>query len=80
MCFRPAELSKPVPCPSCGKKIPTMAGVRQKKCPFCKTELPEPTINCPMCGHANNAESKVCVNCGFNGKPGSSKVNKQSAI
>jgi len=51
MCFRPANLSKPVVCPNCGKKIPTMAGIRQKKCPFCKTELPEETITCPECGH-----------------------------
>jgi hypothetical protein len=50
-----------------------MAGVRQKKCPFCKTDLPEPTEKCPEYGAINKADAKVCVSCGFNGKPGSGK-------
>lgn len=41
MCFRPASLSKPTICPNCGKKIAAMAGIKQKVCPFCKTELPK---------------------------------------
>ncbi|SMC37662.1 hypothetical protein [Sporomusa malonica] len=43
MCFRPASLSKPVECPNCGKKVAAMAGIKQKKCPFCQTELPTDT-------------------------------------
>ncbi len=41
MCFRPASLSKPVECPNCKKKIAAMAGIKQKKCPFCGTPLPD---------------------------------------
>ncbi len=40
MCFRPAGVSKPVECPNCKKKIAAIGGINQKKCPFCKTELP----------------------------------------
>lgn len=39
MCFRPAEAAKPVTCPSCGKRIPVVGGVKLKACPFCKTDL-----------------------------------------
>ena len=41
MCFRPASATKPIECPSCGKKIPVVGGVKQKKCPFCKVEIPQ---------------------------------------
>lgn len=43
MCFRPASLSKPTECPNCKKKVSAMAGIKQKKCPFCGTELPTDT-------------------------------------
>lgn len=39
MCFRPPEISKPQVCPSCGRKIGVIDGVKQKVCPFCKTPL-----------------------------------------
>ncbi len=79
MCFRPAEITKPVECPNCGRKVPTMAGIRQKKCPFCKTELPEETIPCPHCGVDQPISNKVCGNCGFNGKPNSGDPDKKKA-
>jgi CDGSH iron-sulfur domain-containing protein 3 len=41
MCFRPAGVSKPQECPNCHKKLAQLGGVKQKKCPFCKTELTE---------------------------------------
>lgn len=77
MCFRPATLSKPVECPKCGKKVSSMAGIRQKKCPFCGTELPKETIPCPHCGVQQPATNKVCGNCGFNGRPGSGDPAKR---
>ncbi|HZK56662.1 MAG TPA: hypothetical protein VFC84_21100 [Desulfosporosinus sp.] len=40
MCFRPAAVSKGVECPNCKKKLAAIGGVQQKKCPFCKTEIP----------------------------------------
>jgi predicted amidophosphoribosyltransferase len=76
MCFRPSSVDMTVICPGCGKKVSSMGGIRQKKCPFCKTELLEPKVKCPECGSENPISNKVCVNCGFNGKPGSGKVNK----
>ena len=39
MCFRPASATKSVECPNCGKKFPVVGGVKQKKCPICKTDL-----------------------------------------
>jgi hypothetical protein len=39
MCFRPGAAAKPIECPKCGKKIPIIGGVVQKKCPFCKVEF-----------------------------------------
>jgi len=39
MCFRPAAASKPIDCPTCGKKVVVIGGVKQKKCPHCGTEL-----------------------------------------
>ena len=39
MCFRPATATKSVECPKCGKKFPVVGGVKQKKCPICKTDL-----------------------------------------
>jgi phage FluMu protein Com len=41
MCFRPAGVSKPQECPNCHKKLASLGGVKQKKCPFCKTDLTE---------------------------------------
>jgi phage FluMu protein Com len=41
MCFRPGGVAKPIECPNCGKKIPIVGGVVQKKCPFCKTVFTE---------------------------------------
>jgi predicted amidophosphoribosyltransferase len=40
MCFRPGGVAKPQECPNCKKKIASIGGVKQKVCPFCKTELP----------------------------------------
>ncbi|NLM20372.1 MAG: hypothetical protein GX207_01300 [Peptococcaceae bacterium] len=47
MCFRPPSAAKPVECPNCKKKIPVVGGVKQKVCPFCKTELPTETPDKP---------------------------------
>jgi len=41
MCFRPGGVEKPQECPNCGKKLVALGGVKQKKCPFCKTSLEE---------------------------------------
>lgn len=43
MCFRPTSAAKAVECPNCGKKLPVVGGVKQKRCPFCKTDLPDET-------------------------------------
>lgn len=45
MCFRPSEATKAVVCPNCGKKLPVVGGVKQKKCPFCKVELTDESNN-----------------------------------
>ena len=42
MCFRPASANKPVVCPNCKKKLAAIGGVKQKICPFCKTDLTTP--------------------------------------
>ena len=39
MCFRPGSVAKPIECPSCGKKLPVIGGVKQTKCPICKADL-----------------------------------------
>lgn len=41
MCFRPPSATKSVECPNCKRKFPIVGGVKQKKCPMCKTELIE---------------------------------------
>ncbi|WP_321365371.1 hypothetical protein [uncultured Desulfuromusa sp.] len=41
MCFRPGGVEKAQECPKCGKKLVALGGVKQKKCPFCKTSLEE---------------------------------------
>jgi len=45
MCFRPASATKAVECPNCKKKLATIAGIKQKICPFCKTPIPADTVN-----------------------------------
>ncbi len=48
MCFRPTEVKEVPVCPNCGKKVPIVGGVRQKKCPFCHAEMPAaPAANAP---------------------------------
>jgi phage FluMu protein Com len=47
MCFRPTAAGKPMECPICGKKVPVIGGVVQKKCPFCKTEFTEDMFKKP---------------------------------
>lgn len=39
MCFRPATIDEVQVCPSCGKQLRVIKGIKQKECPFCKTEL-----------------------------------------
>jgi len=39
MCFRPGSAAKPIECPSCGKKLAVVAGIKQTKCPLCKADL-----------------------------------------
>jgi NMD protein affecting ribosome stability and mRNA decay len=39
--------------------------------------LPESTIPCPECGVQMPESSKVCGNCGFNGRPGSGDPAKR---
>lgn len=41
MCFRPTSAAKAIECPNCNKKLPVVGGVKQKKCPFCGTALPQ---------------------------------------
>jgi predicted amidophosphoribosyltransferase len=77
MCFRPAQLTKPIVCSNCGKKITPMSGMKMTKCPYCKTDFPEETIPCPECGVEQPITQKVCANCGFNGKPGSGDPAKR---
>ncbi|QEM67029.1 hypothetical protein FO488_01880 [Geobacter sp. FeAm09] len=46
MCFRPAGVNKPQECPNCHKKLASIGGVKQKICPFCKTDLTvEPKVD-----------------------------------
>ncbi len=47
MCFRPASASKPIECPSCGKKLPVVGGVKQTKCPICKADLTQAATENP---------------------------------
>lgn len=79
MCFRPAEVAKPQVCPSCQRKVGVLAGIRQKKCPFCGTDMPEPAaepITCPKCGAKNPADAKVCSNCGITAQEIKAAMNK----
>lgn len=45
MCFRPAAATKAVVCPNCKKKLATIGGIKQKICPFCKTDLTIPKVD-----------------------------------
>jgi hypothetical protein len=56
MCFRPAGAEQKVICPSCGKEVPVMGGVKLKTCPFCKADLPdEPAAGVPTAPGAPQA-------------------------
>lgn len=39
MCFRPSQADLSVICPNCGKKVSSLGGVLQTKCPFCNEDL-----------------------------------------
>lgn len=41
MCFRPADVGFTPICPTCGKEVPIMGGVKLKKCPHCKADMPD---------------------------------------
>jgi endogenous inhibitor of DNA gyrase (YacG/DUF329 family) len=41
MCFRPAQTSKPEPCPHCGRDVKSINGIRPKRCPYCKEIMEE---------------------------------------
>lgn len=45
MCFRPAESGIAPVCPNCGKAVPVMGGVKLKKCPHCKAEMPDDPVS-----------------------------------
>ena len=49
MCFRPGGAAQAIECPVCGKKVQMIGGVMMKKCPFCKTEIPDDATRCPHC-------------------------------
>lgn len=39
MCFRPSSADLSVICPSCGKKVSSLGGIKQTACLFCKADL-----------------------------------------
>lgn len=39
MCFRPSQADMSVMCPDCGKKVSSLGGIVQTKCPFCGADL-----------------------------------------
>ncbi len=39
MCFRPSQADMSVMCPDCGKKVSSLGGIPQTKCPFCNADL-----------------------------------------
>lgn len=75
MCFRPPEATKRVICPDCGAINHPAA----RNCKKCKADLTsvKNMVPCPECGVPQPADSKVCGNCGFNGKPGSGDPAKR---
>ena len=51
MCFRPAEVSGPKTCPSCGKIIPVIPGMpTPEDCPGCGTKLDDSGAGMPTPG------------------------------
>ncbi len=60
MCFRPASAgggdNNPV-CPSCGKTLQLIGGIKMTKCPFCKYEFTEADMAMPGDAPAPGAPS-----------------------
>jgi uncharacterized OB-fold protein len=63
MCFRPAQVSMPIKCPSCGALNPFNVMV----CKKCKTPLNNDLqmVKCPKCNRLNLLESGICDDCGL---------------
>lgn len=61
MCFRPAQVEKPIKCPNCG----CMNQFTQMKCKKCKEPLPNGVkmVHCPNCGRDSLLTSGSCDDC-----------------
>lgn len=63
MCFRPAQVEKPIKCPNCGALNP----FNRMTCKKCNSPLNNEIkmVHCPKCGRDSLVVNGICDDCGL---------------